>query len=152
MRFSNHADAVRALSDMDGYSLRGVILTVNPGTERTAQQNAKVSKDKKDDSKGDGATKNKTTTVVNGFVDNRAVVKEVKPGSSKDSTLPSPQESKTVAQVESWKTDGRLSPKTQTVEKKKFFSQDNYGDCINAEGGSYPIHVSNFPVGTTQVK
>lgn len=152
VRFSSYADAVRALSDMDGCILRSAKLTINPATERGSQQNTKVSTNQKEDSNGDGAKKNKNTAtaMVNGFVDKKAVVQEVKPGNNKDSTSSSPsKEIKAVAQAESWETDSGLSPKVTAVENKKYFSYDSF---TNEGDGKYPIHVSNFPVGTTKVK
>lgn len=152
MRFSNYADAVRALSDMDGYSLRGVMLKMNPATERMSQQNAKGGKDKKDESKMGRANKNRAKTMINGFVDKEAVIAELKPGSSLNNSLPSPKEMKTPLSEESWETDGGLSPKLVVGENEKFFNQDNFDTCVYKEDGFYPIHVSNFPAGTTQVR
>ena len=151
VRFSNYADAARALSDMDGYSLRGAILQINPATERVAQQNAKGGKDKKDESKMGRVNKNRNKVLTNGLVDKGTVVTELKPGSSLNSSLPSPKESKTTLSEESWEIDGGLSPKIEANENEKFFNQDNLVTCICKEDGSYPIHVSNFPAGTTQV-
>ena len=43
-------------------------------------------------------------------------------------------------------------PKIEANENEKFFNQDNLVNCVCKEDGSYPIHVSNFPAGTTQVR
>ena len=151
MRFSNYADAVRALRDMNGYNLRGSTLRINPGIERNSQQNAKVSKDRKGELplKVDMAKRNKSTVITNGFVDKNAVVTELKPGSSINMNSPLPKEMK---KVENWETGSELSPKMFAGENKKFFSQDNFDSCVYKEDGGYPIHVSNFPSGTMQVK
>ena len=145
-------DAVRALSEMDGYSLRGVLLEINPATERLSQRNAKGGKDKKDESKMGRVNKNRNKTMTSGFVDKEAVVTELKPGSSLNNSLPSPKETKTVLSEESWEIDGVLSPKMVAKENEKFFNQDDFVTCVNKEDGFYPIHVSNFPAGTTQVR
>ena len=152
MRFSNYADAVRALSDVDSYNLRGAILKISPATERIAQQNAKGGKVKKDESKMGRVNKNRNKTMTNGLVDKEAVVTELKPGSSLNSSLPSPKEMKTAPSEESWEVDGELSPKMIAKENKRCFNQDNFVTCIYKEDGLYPIHVSNFPAGTTQVR
>lgn len=153
MRFSNYADAVQALGEKDGYNLRGCSLIINPAYERGTLKNMKDSKDKKEGSKDRGTKRNKNTTMVNGIENNKTFVNKVaKPGSTMDSSLSSPKENRTVAQAESWETDGWLSPKTPPAENMKFFSQDDVASCVNEEDGSYPVHVSNFPVGTTQVK
>lgn len=152
VRFSNYADAVQALSDMDGYSLRGTILKINPASERNAQQNAKGSKDKKEESKMDRVNKNRNKAMTNGFVDKEAVVTELKLGSSLNNSLPSPKEMKTALSEECWEIDGGLSPKMVAKENGKFFNQDNFVTRVNKEDGFYPIHVSNFPAGTTQVR
>ena len=153
MRFSNYADAVRALSDMDGYSLRGALLQINPATERMTQQIAKGGKDKKDESKMGRVNKNRNKTMTNGLVDKEAVVTKLKPGSSLNSSLPSPKERKTALLEENWEIDGGLSPKIEANEIEKFFNQDNLVPCgYNDLEGFYPIHVSNFPARTTQVR
>lgn len=153
VRFSNYADAVRALSDMDGYILRGAILEINPATERLAQQNAKGGKDKKNESKMGRVNKNRNKTMTNGLVDKEAIVTDLKRGSSLNSSLPSPKERKTALSEESWEIDGGLSPKiAEANETEKFFNQDNLVPCVYKVEGFYPIHVSNFPAGTTQVR
>lgn len=152
VRFSNYADAVRALGEMDGYNLRGFSLIVNPATQRGTLQNTKDSKGKKEDSKDRGTKKNKNTAMVNGIENNKTLVKDTKLGSSIHSSLSSPKENRTVVQAESWETDGWLSPKTPPAGNMKFFSQDDIASRVHEEDGSYAVHVSNFPVGTTKVK
>lgn len=150
VRFSNYVDAVRALSDMDGYNLRGAKLIINPASVRLTQQNAKGGKDKKEESKMSRVKKNRNKPMTNGLVDKDSVVTELKPGTSFNNSLPSPEEMKTAFSEESWETDGGLLPKM--VANKKFFNQNNFVTCVNKEDGFYPIHVSNFPTGTTQVR
>ena len=153
VRFSNYVDAVRALSDMDGYNLRGAKLKINPASERSTQHNAKGGKDKGEESKMGRVKKNRNKPMTNGFVDKDSVVTELKPGSSLNNYLPSsPEEMKTALSEESWETDGGLLPKTVAKENKKFFNQNNFVTCVNKEDGFYPIHVSNFPAGMTQVR
>ena len=153
VRFSNYVDAVRALSDMDGYNLRGAKLKINPASERSTQHNAKGGKDKREESKMGRVKKNRNKPMTNGFVDKDSVVTELKPGSSLNNYLPSsPEEMKTALSEESWETDGGLLPKTVAKENKKFFNQNNFVTCVNKEDGFYPIHVSNFPAGMTQVR
>ena len=152
VRFSNYADAARALADMDGYSLRGAILKMNPATERVAQQNSKGGKDKKDESKMGRVNKKRNKTMTNGFADKEAVVTELKPGSSFNNSLPSPKEMKTALSEESWEIDGGLSPKTRAKGNEEIFNKDNFVTSVHNVDGFYPIHVSNFPAGTTQVR
>jgi len=137
---------------MDGYSLRGAILKINPATERLAQQNSKGGKDKKDESKMGRVNKNRNKTMTNGIVDKVAVVTELKPGSSFNNSLPSLKEMKTALSEESWEIDGGLSPKTVAKGNEEIFNKDNFVTSVHNEDGVYPIHVSNFPAGTTQVR
>ena len=150
LRFSNHADAVRALSDINGYNLRGSVLKISPGI-----QSAKSCKGKKEEPKV-VTKKNKNTTIANGFASKDAVVTELKPSSSRNSKSPlsSPREMKTVTCMleESWETGSTLSPKMVAVENKKFFDQGNFVTCVNKEEEGFPVHVSNFPIGTKQVQ
>ena len=139
MRFSNHAVAVQALDEMNGYKLKGFSLLINPGIERSS----KVSKDavetakkKKNIQASESTLENKELTTVNSI----------------KSTSPS-TEAKTIASAENWETDGGLlSPKADALKDKFFGSQENLAAHIFHMDGGYPIHVSNFPAGTSQVR
>ncbi|PFX30902.1 Multiple RNA-binding domain-containing protein 1 [Stylophora pistillata] len=153
LRFSKHADAVQAMSDMNGYKLRGSVLKINPATEHGSVQNAKSSKERKEETKIDTKKQlNKNSLIINGFASEDAVVTELRPSSSvKDkSPLSSPKELKTVLSEESWETESALLPKITAEEKKKIYKQENSAISVCKEIGGYPIHVSNFPAGMTQ--
>lgn len=146
LRFSKHADAVQAMSDLNGYKLRDSVLNINPAIIRNSVQNAKLMKDRKEQPKID--TKNSVTT--NGFVSEDAVVTEPSSSVPYRSPLSLPREMKTVLSEESWETESALSPTRTAGEKKKMYGQENSVIAMIKENRGYPIHVSNFPAGTTQ--
>ena len=148
LRFSEHADAVQAMSDLNGYKLRDSVLKINPAIIRNSVQNAKLMKDRKEQSKID--TKKSVTT--NGFVSEDAVVTQPSSSVPYRSPLSLPREMKTVLSVESWETESALSPTRTAGEKKKMYGQENSVIAMIKENRGYPIHVSNFPAGTTQVQ
>lgn len=155
LRFSKHADAVQAMSDMNGYKLRGSVLKINPATGYGSVQNAKSTKDRKEETKIDTKKKlSKNSLITNGFASEDAFVTELRPSRSVNdkSPLSSPRELKTVLSEESWETESALLPKITAEEKKKIYKQENSAISICKEIGGYPIHVSNFQAGMTQVE
>ena len=139
MRFSNHGVAIQALDEMNGYKLKGYSLIINPGIERSS----KASKDAVEP-----AEKKENIATSKSALEN----KDLSNVNSIKQTSPSTQ-TQTVASAENWETEGGLlSPKAGAVKDKFFGSQENLAPYIFQMDGGYPIHVSNFPAGTSQVR
>ena len=147
VRFSNHTDAVTALSEMDGYNLQGFSLIINPDNERPT----KASKAGGEECKVE-ATKKKENNFLNETSNSVMENKEVNSGKSmKNPSTSRKVETKTVAAAENWESEGKLwSPKSESANNK-FFGQDNLAENVFKMNCGYPIHVSNFPPGSSQV-
>ena len=129
---------------MDGYNLQGFSLIINPAFERIS----KNSKDVKEQSTVDSAKKKDSSVVAKSAVDN----KEVSPGCSKNNLSPPKCLKQTVVPAENWETDSsQLSPKLEAARNNEFSSQEKLPACSTKMNDGYPIHVSNFPLGTAQV-
>lgn len=139
VRFSNHGVAVQALDEMNGYKLKGYSLIINPGIQRSS----KVSKDAVEP-----AEKKENIATPKSALENKdlSTVNRIK------QTSPSTQ-TQTVASAENWEAEaGLLSPKAGAGKDKFFGSQENLAVYVFQMDGGYPIHVSNFPPGTNQVR
>ena len=135
VRFSNRGVAVQALDEMNGYKLKGYNLIINPGIQVSKDAVEPVER-KENIATPKSALENKDLSTVNSI----------------KQTSPSTQ-TQTVASAENWEAEGGLlSPKAGAGKDKFFGSQENLAAYVFQMDGGFPIHVSNFPPGTSQVR
>ena len=131
-RFSNHQDAVAALKEVDGFNLKGCTLIVSPEIKQQAQAQQKL--------KGSAAKKQENE---------RTFKKESELSTSgKNDNGPLPLMRLNVANPENWEQDGGCDK----VARDKIIGKEDLESCVVKVNDGYPIHVSNFPAGTNQVK
>ena len=128
VRFSKAEDAFKALDEMDGFNFKGNSLIVNPAVQESAKGGKKpmeLAKKKKE---------------------NRTTLKKenVELASVKNETTALTLNKQTSIPAENWEKEGGLS--------KAAGSQDELESYVVESLGGYPIHVSNFPAGTGQVR
>ena len=140
VRFSQYGDAVKALHEMNGFILQGFKLIVKAGIEKKAQVNKNM------DSINSDLKKENEVAKSCDAVENRRI------NLSNDQGKPmqaNPNEADIRLSVENWETDIHSSSlKNRTDTDMLALYEERY---IKKEDGGYPIHVSNFPAGTTEV-
>ena len=131
-RFSDHQGAVAALKEVDGFNLKGCSLKVTPAIKQPAQAQQKLKGSAMKIQENERTFKKESELSTSGKNDNG----------------PLPLMRLAVANPENWEQDGGWDK----VARDKLIGKEDLESCVVKINNGYPIHVSNFPAGTNQVK